>query len=280
MILKISKYAGFCFGVLRAVEAVFECSDKKIKIFGEIAHNEILINKLKKNQNITFIKDLKEVSSKDTLIIRAHGISLNLIDKFNSLGIKIIDMTCPKIKLAYHIAVAAKINGNQLIIIGDLNHPEIIGIKSRNENAIIISDLDEAEKFVKNLKLKNQNFIAITQTTYDNERYLEICNFLKKNLKKIDCKNTICRDAINRQNEIRENSKKSDLVIIIGSKISSNAKKLFDISSKSCETVLVDDENDFNFEMVKSKKYIFLCSAASAMKETVNNFITILKQYS
>ncbi|MDR1240328.1 MAG: 4-hydroxy-3-methylbut-2-enyl diphosphate reductase [Oscillospiraceae bacterium] len=282
MTIKISKYIGFCFGVSRVVNSVFKNSDKKIKILGEIVHNEILINKLKKNKNITFIEDVKEVRFGDTVVTRAHGEKNNILKHLVDKGAFLVDMTCPKVAAIQNI-VEKSSRKNVFIIIGDKNHPEIISIVSRNDLSIIIDNLSSAKNFISDVKFKKKNFISryivAAQTTYDLEKYKEVCDFLKDNLENVEFKNTICGDILKRREEILENAPKSDLVIVIGSEKSSNTRNLFIIAQKFCKSILISNKKCFDFEILRSKSKIFLCSGASAMKETAEEFINSAKKY-
>jgi 4-hydroxy-3-methylbut-2-enyl diphosphate reductase len=281
MILRISKYTGFCFGVSRAVNVVIKNSDRKIKVLGQIVHNEILINKLRKNKNIIFIDNCNEVQNGETVITRSHGEKLEVINNFKMRNVNVIDMTCPKVRIFQEIANKTKFECKRFIIIGNAAHPEVIAAASRCSPEVIINDLNGAKIFTESvkLKLKNEKFTVAVQTTYNAAKYREICKFLSKNFPSMEFKNTICGDALNRQEEVEKKALISDLAIVIGSKTSSNSDKLYKIARDICDSFLINNINDFDFNILKEKKNIFVCSGASAMKQTAEQFCKAVKKY-
>ena len=270
----LSKYIGPCFGVNNAIMEVFSHKEN-IKVFGEIAHNEEIINKISKMQNVKIIHNISEVDDGDTIITRTHGITLEDFIELSKKNINIIDKTCPNVKFIHDIAEKCSRDNNQLIIIGDKNHPEVVGIRSRCKNSIIISSIEDINLDKLNSNLKN---VIVSQTTFNFEIYKKICFHLKLILKNTKFYNTICLDSINRKNELIETSNRFDLIIVIGSRISSNSTKLFNIARNlKSNSIMVNNDNELDLSVFKNTEKIFITSGASVMKETVESIICKLK---
>ncbi|MCL2311760.1 MAG: 4-hydroxy-3-methylbut-2-enyl diphosphate reductase [Firmicutes bacterium] len=279
MNLIISKYIGFCCGVSLAVDEILKNVDTEIKILEKIAHNEILIKMLKTRKNIKFIRDVNEATQGDTVVIRTHGIKEQDFKKLIENKINIIDKTCPNVKLIHLLAQKFNIENKQFVLLGDKNHPEVISIVSRCKNTIVVDSINSAKNLISSVEFKK--IYVASQTTFDIQKYCEICEFLKKKIKDIKFYRTICKDALNRQKELIKIASKVDLIIIVGSKISSNSTKLFEIAKKSGkEAVMVNESKDLNFELLKNKDTVFISSGASVMKETVYKLIDEIRHLS
>ena len=273
MKILISKYIGPCFGVNSAITEVFSRKDN-IKLLGEIAHNDEIINKISKMKNVKLVHNISEVNDGDILITRTHGITLDDFIELKKRNINIIDKTCPHVKFIHNIAEQCANNKSQLIIIGDKNHPEVIGIKSRCKNNIVISDIKDI-KF-ENFDSNVEN-VVVSQTTFNLEVYNRICSYLQLILKNVKFYNTICLDSVNRKNELIKISNRVDLIIVIGSKTSSNSTKLFNVAQKlKSNSIMINNYNELDVSIFENKEKIFITSGASVMKETVNNIINKL----
>ncbi|MBQ7124958.1 MAG: 4-hydroxy-3-methylbut-2-enyl diphosphate reductase [Clostridia bacterium] len=275
MTVTVAEKAGFCFGVERAVSKAFELScgkdNETIYTVGSLIHNPHIINELK-NRGVEVISssDFEEIFSSAsennicTVVIRAHGVteeiskSLNLYADRNPY-FKVCDMTCPYVKKIHRIVEENR--NRRLIIFGDETHPEVIGIKSYSESdAIVISSPEEALT----LDIAETPVIAVTQTTQ--KPYLwEAC---QENIKKV-CKDalifdTICKVTEDRQKEAEELAKKSDLMIVIGGRESSNTKKLYETAKKHLDnTYLIEEASELKNINFSSYKNIGITAGAS-----------------
>lgn len=277
----LSKYYGPCFGVSSAFEEAINIKSN-IKILGEIAHNQILINKLKNKKNIKIINNISEIKNNETVIIRTHGINIQDFNNLLSKNINIIDKTCHKVKIIQKIAENAEKKNKIFILIGNNNHPEVIGVASRCKNTFIINNEKSAENLFSSIKFGCNDVIVAAQTTFDNQEFEKICQIIKKNKNNFNIKiyNTICNDSLNRRQELELISNFCDLLIILGSKISSNSKNLFKTAQKfSKYSVFIENPENFNFDILKNKKRIFITSAASVLKETVLDFLNKINIY-
>ena len=269
----LSKYYGPCFGVSSAFEEVIN-SKKNIKILGEIAHNQILINKLKNKKNIKIINDILEVNKNETVVIRTHGIKIEDFNNLLSKKVNIIDKTCPKVKIVQKISENAEKENKFFVLIGNAKHPEVIGISSRCKNTFIIDSAKSAKNLFYDIKFECNNFIVAAQTTFDSQEFEKICQVIKNFNFNVKIYNTICNDSLNRRQEIELVSNFVDSSIVLGSKTSSNSKNLFKTTQNfSKYSVFVENPEDFNFDILKNKKRIFITSAASVLKETVLDFL-------
>lgn len=272
MDLILSKYLGPCYGVSKAFNEAIK-SNSKVKILGNIAHNQILIDELKHNKNIEIVQNISEINENDTVIIRTHGVPLGQLGELRQKKCKIIDQTCNNVKLVQKIAEIAEKEGKTLILTGNSGHPEVIGISSRCKSTFIISNTEDLKDLLTNSSLDLSNCIIASQTTFNSDKFQDICNFFNIYYPKIKIYNTICRDSLKRKNEIIKISNFVDLCMVIGDKNSSNSVALFDFSKKFCESVFAENAFDFDFNIVNQKNRVFITSGASVLKETVMLFV-------
>ncbi len=267
----IGENAGFCYGVKRAVDnAIKEVKTGVTYCLGEIVHNQNVIDNLEK-EGIIFINDIEEAKGKT--IIRAHGVPKEVYEKAKEINIPLIDLTCPSVLKIQQMVEDYSKKDFFIIIVGNNNHPEIIGIKSRVDNKyIVIANKEELngnfEKFQ-----NEKNILLISQTTYSSKKFDEIAKKLKSQLKNdvnLEIKKTICPSTEIRQKETEEIAEKVELMIIIGDKKSSNTNKLYDISCKYCNKVLfIANENELDIKEIESVNIIGIMAGASTPKEDI-----------
>lgn len=239
MDVKVAATAGFCYGVQRAVSAVYEQLEKnagkKIFTYGPIVHNDTVVAELV-SKGVGVIKDRDELSkmalsgelSGSVCVIRAHGIGneeTELLKKVENL--EIVDATCPFVTKIHTIVKEHYRLGEQIIVTGDRNHPEVTGIiGSIGNDATVISETAEAE----NLNLSaDKKICLVSQTTFNARKFEDIVEILKNKMYDIRIVNTICNATQRRQSEAAALSRECDAMIVIGGRNSSNTAKLFDI---------------------------------------------------
>ncbi len=259
MEVKLAENSGFCFGVKRAIdialsEAANNSDGKKIFTYGPIIHNDTVINDLKSKG----IEDFTNYNLSDynniLVIIRSHGVGPEVYKDLESKKISYIDATCPFVKKIHDLILEYSSNGYEIIIFGDKNHMEVIGSACWSKsNIYIVSSIEEAEK----LEMKKDSKYAIfSQTTFDVSSFKNLVEFFTKNGYNLKVFDTICPSTKSRQEEIFEISRASDLMLIIGSKNSSNTKKLYNIAKANCDkTYLIENVSDLekiNFSDVDS----------------------------
>ena len=221
--------AGVCFGVENAVSTAEKelLKNKKVYSYGPLIHNPQSIEKLEEN-GLEVINKIENKHGK--IIIRAHGITIEEESKLGETGSELIDMTCPIVKRLQFAIKALTEDGYHVIIVGDENHPEIIGAKSYGKNNIsIIKSVSEVD----DLSKKFNRLGVVAQTTIPVENFWRVVDKLKTidelDLKVID---TLCDDIHNKQVEAKEIAKDVDVMIIIGGKNSSNTKEIAKICKK------------------------------------------------
>ncbi len=236
--------SGFCFGVRRAVEIITDLrksTDKTIYTIGELIHNPIFIKRLEKD-NIFSIDEEQLLTLEDkkdsvVLVIRTHGIQKNILDYIKNTGFEYVDATCPFVKRIHDIVDENSKDARAVIIVGDKFHPEVVGIQSyAHTDAFVCDGSEQLESVLNKNEIFSEDCIILTsQTTYNNEKYVNCQNLVRKLYTNSKIFDTICSVTEKRQNEVKELSKKSDIMIVVGGKKSSNTKKLFDISLEQCK---------------------------------------------
>ncbi|MGL4363563.1 MAG: 4-hydroxy-3-methylbut-2-enyl diphosphate reductase, partial [Cellulosilyticaceae bacterium] len=271
----IARSAGFCFGVKRAVNMAYAAEVKNhTYTYGPIIHNEFVINELEKKG----IKSIESIGDDpiDTLIIRAHGVGKSVYEIAKQKNINIIDATCPYVSKIHKLVESYRNKGYKIIIIGDESHPEIIGINGWTEyEGIILKDAQTAEEYIYD---NDAQYLVVSQTTYKKSVVEEILNTLTKKNVLFSAISTICNATTERQEEAKIIAEEVDVMIVIGSKSSSNTQKLYEISKKYCsKTYCITNEHEFSKEMVLNAKKIGITAGASTPKELLDAVIKCVK---
>ena len=273
MNLIVAKTAGFCFGVKRAVDKVYEQvlnSKEKIFTYGPIIHNEEVVNDLAK-RGVQVINDENELTklNQGTVIIRSHGVSEHIYNVINEKGLKCVDATCPFVKKIHKIVRDESQKGNYIIIIGDKNHPEVQGIKGWcvNNDISIIKSEDEARDFT----LKEAKKVCIvSQTTFNYNKFKDLVEIIEKKGYDIITINTICSATEERQKEAAKIASGVDAMIVIGGKSSSNTQKLFEICKKECEnTYYIQTLVDLDLRNFESTNNVGITAGASTPNKII-----------
>lgn len=259
----VANTAGFCFGVSNAIKLVYdliEKTNKKIYTFGPIIHNEQVVNHLK-GKGVQVVEDISEINEEGYIVIRAHGVTPEVLEQIKLKKMNLIDATCPYVTKIHRLVREKFVEGYQIIIIGDKNHPEVIGINGWcSDSAYIVNSTGD----VNSLEETDKNVCVVAQTTITNEKWQEINEYLKKRFKNVLKFDTICSATIKRQNEAAEIAKKADMMLIVGGANSSNTQKLFEICKKYCEEVFkVETSGDLPPVDIKKIKKIGITAGAS-----------------
>ena len=270
----LAKSAGFCFGVKRAVEQVYEHAEKggKIYTYGPIIHNEEVVKDLEKKGVQVIEEDSLDSVKEGTVIIRSHGVEKAVCDRIQSLGLACVDATCPFVKRIHKVEESAA--GKQIVIIGSAMHPEVMGIMGWSSTpAIVIETEEEAENFSIS---EDKEICVVSQTTFNYIKFHKIVEKLTKRGYNISVVNTICNATEERQTEAREIAREADVMIVIGGKHSSNTRKLYEICAKECEhTYFIQTLADLKLELPKSVGLVGITAGAS----TPNNIIEEVQNY-
>ena len=275
---------GFCAGVDRAIEIVKKSIDKfgsPVYVRHEIVHNKHVVESLKKIGAI-FVEEISEIKDKSRpVIFSAHGVPKKVPKEAEELNMKYVDATCPLVSKVHREAENMYKSGYHIILIGHKGHPEVIGTMGQiPENGItLVETIEDVKKiiFKKDVKLA-----FITQTTLSVDDTKEIIECLKKRFPKINepKKEDICYATTNRQAAVKKIAKLCDMFFVIGSRNSSNSKRLVEVASKAgCnESELIHSESEIPLDKIGKCKTIGISSGASAPEIIVQDFIGKIKE--
>ena len=273
MEVKLAKTAGFCFGVKRAVDTVYEEIEKNpdtpIYTYGPIIHNEEVIKDMRK-KGIHVIESDEELKTiqKGIVIIRSHGVSKSVCDKLNEAGMQCVDATCPFVKKIHKIVERESEQDRHIVIIGNEQHPEVEGIMGWAKGPVtVIQTVEDAKKFAEDNK---NNVTVVSQTTFNYNKFKELVEILSETSYDVSVLNTICSATKERQTEAKLIAEEVDAMIVIGDKKSSNSQKLFEICNTACKaTYFIQTLDDLNTNQLRSVDTVGITAGAS----TPNNII-------
>lgn len=267
---------GFCFGVRRAVELAYKALDEnknqKVYSLGPLIHNEIVLNKLEsKGLSILSEDDLQTIEPESVIIIRAHGVSPEVLHKIESKKCKIIDATCPRVKASQKIVQKYSADKIPVILTGDKNHGEVKGIAGyASENFILIENSDDAKTMInKGVFNKLKSVFVLSQTTFSLSEFEKITDLLKKEIPEVIIQNTICSATKERQEALLKLCKEVDGVLVIGGKSSANTIRLFNIAQKNCKYALHVQSSDELTEEIRKMNRIGITAGASTPDEII-----------
>lgn len=266
----LAKTAGFCFGVKRAVDTVYEQVEKgNVYTYGPIIHNEEVVKDLEE-KGVRILADeqaLKDLEA-GTVVIRSHGVERSIYELIKEKGLELVDATCPFVKKIHNIVDTDSAKGKQIIIIGDKNHPEVMGIVGWcNQAPIVLESEEEAE----NLSFSGDKEISlVSQTTFNHKKFNKVVEIFKEKGYNISVYNTICNATEERQREAASIAKQVDAMIVIGGKNSSNTQKLFDISKKECaNTYYIQTLVDLDLAAFESVGRVGITAGASTPNQII-----------
>lgn len=271
-----AKSAGFCFGVERALNTVYEqiASDDCIYTFGPIIHNEEVVNELAE-KGVGIINSVDELDNRKngTVIIRSHGITKDVHERIENSAMKLVDATCPFVKRIHKIVEKESKAGKQIIIIGNPKHPEVIGINGWAVNDTIIIN-DEYEALNKPIDLEKDTII-VAQTTFNYNKLKDLVEIITKRNYNASYMDTVCHATSERQSEAVKIADEADAMIIIGSFNSSNTQKLFEMCKQKCkDTFYVQTVSDLDIRKLYGKKRIGITAGASTPKKIIQEVQT------
>lgn len=267
--ITVAKSAGFCFGVRRAIEMAERAG--RASSLGPVIHNEHVVRKLEAG-GVGVIDSLEEAGD-IPVIIRSHGEPKFIYDQAEAKGIKLIDTTCPFVEKLHVLAAEAR---KRVLIVGDRRHPEVRGIAGWcREPALVAHDEEDVKELMnENPEAFAQGVTVLAQTTIKRETFDAVTASLKKNGVEYESYNTICNATSKRQEECVELAKKSDMMLVIGGRNSSNTRKLFEIAGKYCNNVhFVENIEDLPLREVKKCNKIGAVAGASTPDYTIKEVI-------
>jgi len=286
MEIVLAEKMGFCFGVKRTVEIAFkmiENKEKNVITFGPIIHNEDLTNHLKQN-GIDYVNSLDEIPDNvNKVIIRTHGARKEIINTLKKKGINVIDGTCPYVMRVHRIVEKLSKENYPILVIGNKDHPEIIGLTGYIENVpcFVVKSLEEV------IELKNSGHFdkmkkigIVTQTTEKIEKVRQIVNYIMDFIPEVRYFKTICYATDENQGAIHKLAPTVDVVIVIGGKHSSNTIKLYEIAKKYCDrTYHIQNEKDLKIEWFRESDKVGITAGASTPPWIIQKVVEKLKEF-
>ena len=263
----VAETAGFCFGVKRAVNMVYgeaESSDVPVYTYGPIIHNEEVVHDLEA-KGVKVIRSLDELNQlpKGKIIIRSHGISKAEHDKMQSSGFEVLDATCPFVLKIHRLVGEYSRKGYTIVIAGNHEHPEVEGIMGwvEDQSVYTVQNPDDVEK----LPLSpDEKVCFVAQTTFNYNKFQELVEIITKKGYDIIVLDTICNATEERQVEARMIAGRSEAMIVIGDKHSSNTQKLYEISKKECaNTYYIQTSKDMDYRQIQSINNVGITAGAS-----------------
>jgi len=283
--IKLAKYAGFCYGVKRAVDTVkklkAENPEKNVYILGELIHNTDVINELA----ALGIKTIYDVPQKGDgiCVVRSHGEAPEVFRKLEDAGFEIVDLTCPDVKKVQQRAVELAKNNYFVIIVGKFNHPEVIAIKANadlySDKVVVADTVEDLMVYEDDIKSSNKVGVVV-QTTQMISTLNAVTNYINSIAKEVLIYNTICKSTSMRQKEAQELAKESDLMIVVGSKKSANTSHLAEILKKCTNTIHIENDSELDEyeKLFKNAEKIGVTAGASTPQNVINNVIKKIKE--
>lgn len=274
MEITVAKHSGFCIGVSTAVETALSCKGENVYILGELIHNPA-VNTHLKNAGLKTVDSIEQID-KGTVIIRSHGAGKEVYKNIEQKNLRLVDATCVFVKNIHKKAEKFYLQGYQIVIVGDENHPEVQGINGWcGGTAIICNDENKL------IDLKGCDKVCVlAQTTIPPEKFDKIVkNIANHNIKTVEVFNTICYTTIERQKEAALLSQQNDCVIVIGGKTSSNTKKLECVCKEYNDNVIsIEYPEELDIDYIKKYKKVAVVAGASTPKELIKEVYLRMEQ--
>ena len=285
MKITLAETAGFCFGVNRAVNTVYELLEtgKKVCTLGPIIHNPQLVKELEE-KGVRVVESEDEVKPQETLVIRSHGVPAYVMENAEKQGVSVVDATCPFVAKIHKIVSEASEKGDVVLIAGDEKHKEVIGIMGHcNGEVFVFNDEDSLSKLLsEHPELKKKKICVVSQTTFNQEIWKKNEKYLKKVCTNLSVFDTICNATSMRQTEAAKLSRENDLMIVVGGRHSSNTSKLYDVCRENCEkTYQIETAAELRAEFFENVSCVGVVAGASTpaaiIKEVIKTMSEILR---
>lgn len=281
-----AKKMGFCFGVQGAIQSCYKYAEeikkgKDVYILGMLVHNEYVVSQIEKMglktiEEEDFLHEKIKFKAGDVVIVRAHGTKKEIYEKLLEQGVKIEDSACVFVKNIREKLIELEKKGDEIIFIGDKEHPEVQGIISYGINIRIFKDLEALKKY----KIEEKtHYSLLTQTTLNKEKMEEIKKYLENNHMNVKIFNKICGATQERQEAVKKIATEVDVVLIVGGRKSSNTQKLFEIAKKANpNTKLVTDESEIDLAWFSESDRVGITAGASTPEEIIQKIENKLRR--
>lgn len=276
MEVKVAKFCGFCYGVKRAVDIAMNAAQEHVcgGTFGPLIHNPQLIEELEA-KGIACKENLDDFSAGEAVIFRSHGVGPEVYQEAETRGLKIIDATCPNVRMAQHKAFAAANEGYYPVIVGEKNHPEVKSIlKWAGKNAIVIECIEDISDIP-----QKEKYAVIIQTTFELEKFEKILSAVQDARPgEYRVERTICLATSQRQNAALELASEVDAMVIIGGKNSANTRHLYELVVGKCPIVYhIETAAELEQEMFRGCKKIGITAGASTPDRLIKEAIFVME---
>ena len=260
----LAKTAGFCFGVNRAVQMVYDLLEgqKSVCTLGPIIHNSQMVRELQQG-GVRTVDSPDEVRPGEVLVIRSHGVEAAVYKRAKELGIELADATCPFVAKIHSVVATAE---GPVLIAGDYTHKEVIGIRGhcKDKSFVFADDIELQELLNEHPEFADDSVTVVCQTTINAEIWQKAQNILKKVCTNVIVFDTICNATLARQSEAMSLADKCDAMVVVGSRHSSNTAKLYDICLARCKnTVLVETADELDISKLRSCEQVGVVAGAS-----------------
>ncbi len=282
--IKLAKFAGFCYGVKRAVETAkklkSENPEKNVYILGELIHNTDVINELEK-LGIKTIYSIPE-QGEGICIVRSHGEAPEVFDKIKNAGFELVDLTCLDVKKVQQKAIELAKNDYFVVIVGKANHPEVIGIRANaqqfSDKVVVAATPEELKEYEAQIKAHKRVGVVV-QTTQMVSSLNSVVNYLNTIAKEVLIYNTICQSTAMRQKEAKELAQESDMMVVVGSKKSANTTHLAEILKDCTKTIHVENQTELSEykDLFEGARNIGITAGASTPQSVIDQVIDIIK---
>lgn len=280
--IKLAKFAGFCYGVKRAVETAVklkkENPEKNIYILGELIHNTDVINELE-TMGIKTIYEIPQHGD-GICIIRSHGAAPEIFEQIKNAGFELVDLTCPDVKKVQQRAVELAKNDYFVVIVGKPNHPEVMAIKANadlySDKVVVATTIEELAPYETAVK-SHRKVGVVVQTTQMVSSLNLIVNYLNTIAKEVLIYNTICQSTAMRQKEAKELAKEVDVMVVVGSKKSANTSHLAEILKDYTKTVHIENDTELDNKLLDGVRSIGITAGASTPQSIIDKVILKIK---
>jgi 4-hydroxy-3-methylbut-2-enyl diphosphate reductase len=273
---------GFCAGVDRAVEIV----ERALDLFGppiyvrhEVVHNRFVVNGLR-DKGAVFVDELDEVPDGATVIFSAHGVARAVRERAEQRGLKVFDATCPLVTKVHMEVARHRRGGTEVILIGHAGHPEVEGTLGQAEDGVY---LVETADDVSRLEVRDSAHLAfVTQTTLSVDDTARVVEALIQRFPSIVAprKDDICYATQNRQDAVKDLSRRCDVVLVVGSPSSSNSNRLREVAEgQGVPAYMIDGPEDIDAEWVQGRERIGITAGASAPELLVRQVVERLREW-
>lgn len=261
MRITVGRNAGFCYGVRRAVDEAFRLAEEKLPCvtLGPLMHNPQEVERLAE-AGVRSVESLDEVVPGQTVIIRSHGVTPEVYRECAARGIPVVDATCPHVARIHELVKEYSADGGAVVIVGEADHPEVIGIAGWAEGDVFIAqDAEEAER----IELP-KSALVVAQTTFRRDKFEEVLSVLTRRIPQLEVRRTICAATAQRQEEAERLSRESDAMIVVGGRNSSNTRKLLETCRLRCpRAILVETPEDIPADFAGREDRVAVTAGAS-----------------